>query len=259
VAAAGRFARRLHSGGVSAEQRLHLAAVLIAAAAFPLYAGDFTFTTTQKEFRTFSRVVGQSIFATPVTPARAGGMASFDVGVAANLVHVDTNADYWKHAVSSNITTSGYLAVPRIVASKGFGFATISGTYAKVNKTKARIYGGAIDIPIIRGTLASPEIALRASYSTLTGIDVFKEKTYGLEAFISKGFGPLMPYAAYGRMRTNATGTLKLLGQTTTLTDRSNINRYTIGLRLSLFIPKIVVEATQAQVRSYAAKVSIGF
>jgi hypothetical protein len=229
-------------------------------AALPLYGGDFNFTTTtQKEFSIFSRVVGQSIFATPVTPARASGIASFDVGVAANLVHVDTNADYWKHAVSSNITTSGYLAVPRITASKGFGFVTIHGTYAKVNKTNAKIYGGAIDIPIIRGTVASPELALRGSYSALTGVDVFKEKTYGLEAFLSKGFGPLMPYVAVGRMRTNGNGKLTVSGQTTTLTDRGNLNRYTVGLRLSLFLPKIVVEATQAQVRSYAAKVSIGF
>ena len=44
-----------------------------------------------------------------------------------------------------------------------------------------------------------------------------------------------------------------------TLTDKSSLNRYTVGVRLSLFLPKLVVEATQAEVRSYAAKVSIGF
>jgi hypothetical protein len=32
-----------------------------------------------------------------------------------------------------------------------------------------------------------------------------------------------------------------------------------VGLRLSLVVPKLVVEATQAQVRSYAAKISVGF
>jgi hypothetical protein len=46
---------------------------------------------------------------------------------------------------------------------------------------------------------------------------------------------------------------------TFTITDVSNLNRITLGVRLSLFLPKIVVEATQAEVRSYAAKVSIGF
>lgn len=203
----------------------------------------------------FSRVVGQAIFATPVGPARASGIASFDAGVAATVVDVDTNASYWKHIVSNDITTSGYVAVPRIVLSKGFGSATVSGTYAKIDQTGAKIVGGAVDVPIISGTVATPELALRGSYATLTGVDAFKEKTYGVEAFISKGFGPLMPYAAYGRQRTNATGTTT----TFTLKDTSNINRITVGLRLSLFLPKIVVEATQAEVRSYAAKVSIGF
>jgi hypothetical protein len=264
VAAAGRFARGLHTGGLSTQQRLHLAALLIALAALPLYAGDFHFdTTTQQDFRIFSRVIGQGIFATPVQPARAGGIVTFDAGVAATAVSVDTKSSYWQHIVSADVTTSGYIALPRIVVAKGFGVATLSGTYAKINNTGAKVYGGALDIPIIRGTLATPELALRGSYATLTGVDLFKEKTYGLEAFLSKGFGPLTPYIAVGRQRTNATGTATLapvlgVAPTFTLHDTSDFNRITVGVRLSLFLPKIVIEATQGQVRSYAAKVSIG-
>ena len=237
---------------------------MIALAALPLYAGDFHFdTTTQQEFRIFSRIVGQGIFATPVQPARAGGIVTFDAGVAATAVSVDTNASYWKHAVSGDITTSGYIALPRIVVAKGFGFVTVSAIYAKINKTGAKVIGGALDVPIIRGTLATPELALRGSYSTLTGVDLFKEKTYGLEAFLSKGFGPLTPYVAVGRQRTNATGRGTLppvlgVAPTFMLHDTSDFNRITLGVRLSLFLPKIVIEATQGQVRSYAAKVSIG-
>jgi hypothetical protein len=251
-----RLARRLHARGVFAQQRLHLAALLIALAALPLRAGDFNFdTTTQQDFRTFSRIVGQGIFATPVQPARAGSVVSFDAGVAATFVAVDTKASYWQHTVTGDITTSGYIAIPRLVASKGLGFATISATYMKINQTGAKVYGGAVDVPIIRGTLATPELALRGSYSTLTGVDVFKEKTYGQEAFLSKGFGPIMPYAAYGRQRSSATGSTPTLS----LHDTSNINRITVGVRISLLLPKIIVEATQGEVRSYAAKVAIGF
>jgi hypothetical protein len=233
--------------------------VVLLVAALPLRAGDFDFTTvTQQEFHMFSRVIGQGIFGTPVQPARAGGIISFDAGVAATLVKVDTNASYWQHAVTSDITTSGYVSVPRLVVSKGFGVATVSGMYAKINNSSAKFWGGAVDVPIIRGTVATPELAIRGSYSALTGVDVFKEKTYGLEAFLSKGFGPLMPYIAYGRMRSNATGTMTS-PVALTLHDTSEMNRITAGVRLSLFVPKIVVEATQAEVRSYAAKVSIGF
>src|SRR5258708_16783459 len=109
VAAAGRITRRLHAGGVSAQQRLHrpalLMAVAVVAAALPLHAGDFDFTTvTQQEFRTFSRVVGQGIFATPVQPARAGSIISFDAGVAATVVQVDTNPSFSPHPLTRHLT-----------------------------------------------------------------------------------------------------------------------------------------------------------
>ena len=119
-----------------------------------------------------------------------------------------------------------------------------------------KTFGGALDVPIIRGTIVTPEIALRGSYATMTGVDVLKLKTYGVEAFVSKGFGPLMPYAAIGRMRTDSRGTIT---PALALSDRVDIMRYTAGLRLSMLIPKFVIEATQAEQRSYAAKISVGF
>jgi len=164
----------------------------------------------------------------------------------------------------SNFLVHGnYVGVPRLVASKGFGFGTISATYAKVSNSNIKTYGGALDVPLIRGSVVTPEVALRGSYATLSGEDVFKERVYGAEVFVSKGFGPVTPYAAAGRMRTDATGYPTSLNPTFAaippITDRSNFNRYTVGVRLSLLVPKIVLEATQAEVRSYAAKVSIGF
>lgn len=148
--------------------------------------------------------------------------------------------------------------MPRLIASKGFGGGTLSATYA--SRGDIKMYGGSLDIPLVRGTVATPEVALRGSYATLTGIDSFKMKTYGVEAFISKGFGPVMPYGAIGRQRNNASGNLN--GETFVahpLSDRSNVNRYTAGVRLSLLLPKITVEATKAEVTSYAAKISFGF
>lgn len=230
----------------------------------PLQAQDIKFdpATTQEEFAQFSRTMGQAIFATPVQPARATGLLGFDVGIAATLVKVDQNASWWRHAVPPDndfLTGGGYAAVPRLVAVKGFSFATISGTYAKVQNSDVKTYGGAIDIPVIRGSIVKPEFALRGSYATISGIDDYKLKTYGLELFVSKGFGPVMPYAAIGKQRTNATGTVIVPPNTITLDDTSNINRYTAGVRFSLVVPKIVIEATQAEVRSYAAKISVGF
>lgn len=231
-----------------------------------MQAQDITFKSsiTDAEFQKFSRIVAQGIFPTPVQPARVTGLLGFDIGVAATGVKVDTSDPYWQHAVANDFSTGGYVAVPRIVASKGFSSGTISGSYAKVNSSNIKTYGGAVDLPIVRGTVATPEIAMRASYATLAGVTDYRLKVYGLEAFISKGFGPVTPYGAIGRMRSNASASVTRtppLGPpvTVSLDDRSNINRYTAGVRLSLVVPRIAVEVTKAEVTSYAAKVSFGF
>ena len=257
VAAAGGWAGGVHTGRFSRQLGAHLAAFLIA---LPLCGADIAFNPqiTQLEFAQFSRVLGQGIFATPVQPARSTGLLGFDVGIAATAMKIDKAAPFWANSVpqNSSFVRGNYAAVPRIVASKGFSFATISGSYAQFSNSGVKTFGGALDVPLLRGTLVTPEIAVRGSYATMTGVDVLKLKTYGLEAFISKGFGPLMPYGAIGRMRTDSRGTIS---PAISLHDTSNIMRYTVGLRLSMLIPKFVVEATQAEQRSYAAKISVGF
>ena len=64
---------------------------------------------------------------------------------------------------------------------------------------------------------------------------------------------------AIGRQRNDAKGTVTALGITRSLADKSNVTRYTAGVRLTLLLPKITVEATKAEVTSYAAKISFGF
>jgi hypothetical protein len=102
---------------------------------------------------------------------------------------------------------------------------------------------------------------VRGAYAVVKGTDAYDLKTYGAELFLSKGFGPVTPYGAVGRMRSDARGELPAISTTpaSSIRDRSDFNRYTVGVRISLLLPKITIEATQAEVRSYAAKVSIGF
>jgi len=213
---------------------------------------------TAEDFAKFSRIMAQGIYADPISPARASGLLHFDIGIGATLIKIDQNADYWKRSVPKDIIVNGgYVGVPRLIVSKGYGGGTISGSYAKINDTGIKIYGGALDMPIIRGTIATPEVSLRGVYSKLSGVDVYRLKTYGVEAFISKGFGPITPFAAVGRMKTDARGSIDSVDFN--LKDRSSINRYSAGVRVSLLVPKIVIEATQAEQRSYSAKISVGW
>jgi hypothetical protein len=230
-------------------------------AALPLSAqsgSDIKFdpTITQAEFAQFARLAGQAIYHTPVEPAGAGGLLSFDVGLAANAVPVDTKASYWKKATGDDFSISDHIVVPRLVVSKGFSVIAASASYAKLQGTNVQIWGAAVDVPILNGGLIKPTLALRASYSRLQGVKELDLKTNGVELFVSKGFGPITPYAAVGRARTDAEARIT---PTIVFKDKSSTNRYTVGVKLSLLFPKIVVEATQGEERSYAAKVSFGF
>jgi hypothetical protein len=206
---------------------------------------DFDLDITQEQFAQFARIAAQAIYHTPVEPARAG-----------NLVPVDTDADYWQKSVGDDFTVSDHIVVPRLVVSKGLSVITVSGSYAKVQDTDIQIWGAAIDVPIINGGLVKPTLALRGSYAQLQGIEELDLKTAGVELFLSKGFGPITPYAAFGLARSDAEA---VISEEIRYTDESDSQRITVGVKVSMLFPKIVVEATQAEERSYAAKVSFGF
>lgn len=259
VAAERRRTRGVHSFRIFAEQRLHLAVVLIAFLALPLSAqSEVTFDPdiTQQEFETFSRLVAQGIYATPIDAARARGLLGFDIGVGATAIPVDTDAAYWTNSVSDDFTISDHVVVPRVIVSKGLSVATLSAMYAKVPDSDIAVWGASLDVPIIDGGVVKPTLALRGAYATLQGVDAFDLNTYGVEVFLSKGFGPITPYVAAGRARSDAEGRIS---DTVVFTDEGDSNRITVGVKVSLLLPKIVVEATQGEERSYAAKVSFGF
>lgn len=196
-------------------------------------------------------------------PAGARGLFGFDIGVMATAVPVDTNAPYWTKSVTDDFTISGHIAAPRLVVSKGFSAVNIAASYAKVPDTDVSILGGSLDVPIINGGLVKPTLAVRGTYATLRGVDNFDLTSYGMELFLSKGFGPVTPYAAVGRARTDAEGQINVPSGDVVpippLVDEFDTNRYTVGVKISLLLPKFVIEATQAEERSYAAKVSFGF
>lgn len=205
--------------------------------------------------------MAQGIYATPVEPARARGLLGFDIGVAATAMPIDTSAPYWQRSVGDDFTYSDHLIVPRVTASKGLSVATISAMYSEIPETDIAMWGGSLDVPILNGGLLKPTLALRGSYATLQGIDNFDLKTYGAEIFLSKGFGPVTPYAAFGMARSDARGRIVVPSPVLPLpdlVDEADSNRVTVGVKLSLLIPKIVIEATQGEERSYAAKVSFG-
>ena len=104
-------------------------------------------------------------------------------------------------------------------------------------------------------------VTLSDNKTVVADENYIRESILNPQAKLVQGFGPVMPYGAIGRMRSDAHGTVPivLVPVSRTISDRSSINRYTAGVRLSLLVPKIAVEVTKAEVTSYAAKISFGF
>lgn len=193
-------------------------------------------------------------------PATSRGLLAFDVGIAGTAIPVDENASFWIRSVSSDIVTDGYVIFPRLVVSKGLGFANVSASLARVPDSDIDVWGAALDVPIISGNLALPTLSVRGTYADVRGVEALDMKTYGAELFISKGLGPFTPYAAAGLSRTDAEGRIAATAVTPELVlqDDFQQERFTVGLRFSLLFPKIVIEATQAEELSYSAKISLG-
>ena len=159
--------------------------------ASPSFAQDdisFDLAITQEQFHLFTAMVGQALFPTPVNPGDAGELLGFDIGVAATAIPIDEEAAYWVRSVENDFTRSGYLFVPRIVASKGIGIGNLSASYAQVPDSNVKVIGGSFDLPLIRGGVVKPTLVFRATYGQLQGVDVFELTTYGGEAILGKGF-----------------------------------------------------------------------
>jgi hypothetical protein len=71
--------------------------------------------------------------------------------------------------------------------------------------TDIKVIGAEVRYALLEGGVASPAVALRASYSLLQGVDELDMNTMGVDLSISKGFVMLTPYAGAGAIRTTAT------------------------------------------------------
>jgi len=156
----------------------------------------FSLGMTQSTFRDFSKELGVALTYKPVAPAEPLGIMGFDVGLEVSAVSISNRA--WKNALEDNDVPS-YLFIPKIRAIKGlpFGF-DIGAFYSQVPNTNIKLYGGEIKYSILEGTVATPALAVRGTYTQLSGVSELDFKTYGFDASISKGILMITPYGGIG-------------------------------------------------------------
>jgi hypothetical protein len=226
----------------------------------PVFAGnDISLPSfyTQSQFDDLSRELGLAISYVPLSPAAPLGLLGFDIGIEATAAHIDNNQSFWTDAIGGK-TPPSYLAFPKIHAQKGLplGF-DIGLVYAKAPGTNIGLMGGELKWAILKGTIASPAVAIRGDYTKLTGVSDIDMGVYGADISISKGFGFITPYAGYGLVwissQDKSNNVVKLNN------FNSNESKGFLGLKLSAFIFSFVAEADFSKVPSYSGRLNLSF
>jgi len=210
----------------------------------------------QQEFKDLSETIGLLISYKPLAPAAPLGILGFDLGVEVTAVDVDQKASYLTKAIS-DASPPSYFVFPKLHAQKGLPFGIDVGVvYAKVQGSNIGLIGGELKWAILKGSVATPALALRGSYTTLLGVSSLDVSTYGVDASISKGFAFLTPYIGVGQVWIQSQANVPGL----TLSDE-NLSRTKgfAGLKVKLLLLSLVGEAEISKVPSYTLRANISF
>src|SRR5262249_15409251 len=69
----------------------------------------------------------------------------------------------------------------------------------------ASLAGGALSWALYEGSTWLPAVGVRGSYTRMFGVDQLDFNSSGLDASISKGFGPFTPYLGAGKVWSSTT------------------------------------------------------
>jgi len=237
---------------------LATAFVLTTAAA---WAADLDPTSlVQSEFKDFSKEAGFALSYFPLAPAEPLGITGFDIGLEVTAVDIKEGKTYWENQGGPNEGDfPGLLPVPKIHAQKGLPFGIdIGAIYSKVPDTNIQLIGGEVMWAILKGTAATPAVAIRGSYTKLLGVDNLDLETVGYDASISKGVAMFTPYAGVGQVMINSEPKNLPLGFT--LKDEEiTETKYFVGVKTKLLLLTVTAEADFAEIPAYSLRVGMGF
>jgi hypothetical protein len=147
--------------------------------------------------------------------------------------------------------------VPSVRASIGLPWSfDLSAMYSSVPKTGVSLAGGALSWALFDGSTVLPAFGVRASYTKMFGVDQLDFYSAGLDASISKGFGPFTPYLGAGKVWLKATPQ-----STTTLQPESfSQTKVFAGVGIKVTVVNFVVEYDRTGVvNTYGAKLGLRF
>jgi len=223
----------------------------------PVSAGELDIElktgVAQSVFEDFSKEVGLAISYLALAPAEPLGILGFDIGVEVTAINIDKGL--WRTVIADNPPDT--FVLPRIHLQKGlpFGF-DIGASYTKLPSSNIKVIGGELKWAIISGNAALPAVAIRGSYTTLSGVDDLDLETMGADISISKGFLFVTPYAGYGQVWINSQETTSILNLKK---EKINVAKPFVGAKISLALINFVFQADFGDLPMYTARLNVGF
>jgi hypothetical protein len=204
----------------------------------------------QREFRLFSEDLGAALSYKALAPAEPLGITGFDIGVEVTATSL-ANKSAFETATGDKLDS---LPIPKVHLHKGLPLdIDVGAFYASVPGSSVTFTGAELRYAFLDGGIATPAVAVRGTWTSLSGVDELDLTTKGLELTISKGFAMVTPYAGIGQVwvdsEPNVTG----------LEDESfTEGKYYAGLNINAGLMNFVLEADKTgEANTLGAK--IGF
>lgn len=231
-----------------------IAASLLLLSAGSASAVSFDVTTpNQQDFRAASEDLTAALDYKALGATEAGGLLGFSIDAYGSYASTGNSAA-WSRLTGSSTDSIGTVGVR---ASKGLPFGLdVGGFYGRVIDSDATVYGGELRYAILEGSVATPAIGLRGTYTRASNVGDFDYASYGTDLSISKGFLFLTPYAGVGYVRSDVEADASTgLGK-----ESFGQAKLFVGSRISLGILSATLEYQRLGDNDvYSLKAGIGF
>lgn len=207
----------------------------------------------QEGFRQLAEEAGLVLQYTPLAPAEPLGVIGFDAGLEVSAADIGDRAPFWKAAFPS--PPPSFLAIPKLHVQKGIPFGIDLGlSLGKIPGSNISLVGGEIKWALLHGTIVTPALALRGSFSRLLGVDDLDLSTVGADLSISQQVAFVTPYAGIGQLWISASPNAAGLND-------ENISRTKglLGVKVSFLLVNLVGEVDLASIAVYSVRLNVGF
>jgi hypothetical protein len=189
---------------------------------------------TQSQFKQFAEDLTAATSYKAIIPAEPLGITGFDVGAELSVVRLQ-HGDLWKTVSGSEVNN---LPIPRLHAHKGLPLGIDVGvSYTAIPNSNIKLIGGELRYALIEGNMAVPAVAVRGSFSKLSGVDQLDLNSYGADISVSKGFTIFKPYGGVGVVRSNADPKVAGLAK-----ESFTHNKVFAGLNINFGLPNLAFE-----------------